>query len=194
MARADLAGVEKKARRERRTSVFIDESGFYLLPGVVRTYAPCGVTPVLRPHLTRAHLSVMSGVTPRGQLYTLTRRRPLRSAECIAFLGRVRRMVGGDLLAVWDGSPIHRSKEIKAFLAGGGSQFVHLERLPAYAPDLNPDEGVWQHLKHVELRNRTCLDLEELHQEFHQAVGRVRQKPQLARSVFGGAGLALGKT
>jgi transposase len=58
-------------------------------------------------------------------------------------------MVGGWLLAVRDGSPIHRSHEIKAFPAGGGARFVHLERLPAYAPDLNPDEGVWQHLKHV---------------------------------------------
>ena len=184
-----MAGVEKKARRERRTSVFIDESGFYLLPGVVRTYAPCGVTPVLRPHLTRSHLSVMSGVTPRGQLYTLTRRRPLRSKECIAFLGHVRRMVGGDLLAVWDGSPIHRSKEIKAFLAGGGARFVHLEKLPAYAPDLNPDEGVWQHLKHVEMRNLCCRDLDHLSVELNLAVKRLREKPSLIQSFFAGAGL-----
>ena len=156
---------------------------------MVRTYAPCGVTPVLRPHLTRSHLSVMSGVTPRGQLYTLTRRRPLRSKECIAFLGHVRRMVGGDLLAVWDGSPIHRSKEIKAFLAGGGARFVHLEKLPAYAPDLNPDEGVWQHLKHVEMRNLCCRDLDHLSVEFNHAVKRLRQKPSLIQSFFAGAGL-----
>src|SRR5436309_861201 len=107
---------------------------------VARSYAPCGTTPVPRPHLTRARLSVMSGVTPRGRLYTLTRR-PLRSAECIAFLGHVRRMVGGKLLAVWDGSPIRRSQEVKAFPAGGGAQFVRREKLPAYAPGLNPDEG-----------------------------------------------------
>src|SRR5215204_4219769 len=74
VARRAVAGVEKKARRERRTPVFIDESGFYPLPAVVRTYAPCGITPVLRPFVSRAHLSVMSGVTPQGQFYTLTRR------------------------------------------------------------------------------------------------------------------------
>lgn len=50
-------------------------------------------------------------------------------------------MVGGRLLAVWDSSPIHCSKGIKAFLAGDGSRFVHLERLPAYTLELNPDEG-----------------------------------------------------
>ena len=50
---------------------------------------------------------------------------------------------------------------------------VRLEALPGYAPDLNPwDEGGWHHLKHVEMRNLVCLDLEELHQEFHLAVGR----------------------
>ncbi len=189
MARGTVAGVEKKARRERRTPVFIDESGFYLLPAVVRTYAPCGITPVLRPFVSRAHLSVMSGVTPDGQFYTLTRRRPLRSVECIAFLGHVQRMVGGDLLAVWDGSPIHRSKQIKAFLAAGGSQFVEVEKLPAYAPDLNPDEGVWQHLKGVELRNLCCRDLDHLSAELSLAVKRLRKRPSLIQSFFAGAGL-----
>ena len=144
---------------------------------------------MLHPFVTRAHLSVMSGVTPQGRLYTLTRRRPLTSAECIAFLGHVRRMAGGNLLAVWDGSPIHRSNEIKAFLAGGGARFVHLEKLPAYAPDLNPDEGVWQHLKHVELRNLCCRDLDHLSVELNLAVKRLRQKPSLIQSFFAGAGL-----
>ena len=59
--------LKEKARRERRTLVFVDESGFYLLPGVVKTYAPKGRTPVLDEWQTRDHLSVMGGVTPAGQ-------------------------------------------------------------------------------------------------------------------------------
>lgn len=52
--------------------------------------------------------------------------------------------------------------------------------LPGYAPDLNPwDEGGWQHLKYVELRNRVCRDPEELHEDFHLAVARLRWKPHL---------------
>ena len=58
-----------------------------------------------------------------------------------------------------------------------------------YAPDLNPDEGLSQHLKHVEMRNLARLDLEELHLQYHLAVGRVRQKPHLIRSFFAGAGM-----
>ncbi len=55
-----------------------------------------------------------------------------------------------------------------------------MERLPGYAPDLNPwDAGGWDHLKHVELRHLVCLDLEELHLQVHRAIGRLRQKAHL---------------
>lgn len=98
-------------------------------------------------------------------------------------------MVGRKLLVLWDGSPIHRSNEVKSFLADGGAQFVQLEKLPAYAPDLNPDEGVWQHLKHVEMRNLCCADLYHLSVELNLAVKRLRKKPSLIQSFFAGAGL-----
>ena len=65
--------LKEKARRERRMLVFVDESGFYLLPGVVKTYAPKGRTPVVDEWQTRDHLSVMGGVTPQGKVYTLVR-------------------------------------------------------------------------------------------------------------------------
>ena len=48
--------------------MFVDQSGFYLLPTVVRTYAPVGQTPILREKLTRDHLSAMSGITLEGKL------------------------------------------------------------------------------------------------------------------------------
>lgn len=131
----------------------------------------------------------MSGITPRGQLFTLTRRRPLRSVESIAFLGHVQRMVGRKLLVLWHGSPIHRSNESKSLLAQGGAPGVQLEKLPAYAPDLNPDEGVWQHLKHVEMRNLCCTDLYHLAVGLNLAVRRLRKKPSLLQSFFAGAGL-----
>jgi transposase len=169
----------------------IDEAAFYLLPGIVRTWAPCGQRPVLRCLASHDHLSMMSGITPRRQLYTLTRDYPLTSWESILFLCHLRRMIGTDLLGIWDGSPIHRSAEVKSFLAQGGTEFVWLEQLPPYAPDLNPDERVWQHLKHVELRNLCCDDLVHLSAEVKLAVNRLRRKPTLIQSFFEGAGLEL---
>jgi transposase len=183
--------LQRRARRERRVLVFEDESGFYLLPGVVRTYAPEARTPVLRETQTRDHLSVMGGMTPEGQLYALARPESLNGLHTIEFLLHLGRVAGARLLVVWDGSPIHRRSEVNEFVSEtrGG---VCLESLPGYAPDLNPwDEGGWHHLKDVEMRNLVCRDLEELHQEFHLAVGRLRQKPQLIRSFFAQAGLTI---
>lgn len=71
----------------------------------------------------------------------------------------------------------------------GGAQFVQLEKLPAYAPDLNPDEGVWQHLKHIEMRNMCCTDLPHLSVELNLAVKRLPKKPSVIQSFFAGAGL-----
>lgn len=184
--------LRRQASQERRALVFIDESGIYLLPGIVRTYGPKGETPVVDYKLTRDHLSVMAGVMPSGKLYTLVRQDPLTSLESVVFLKHLLVQTGKKLLVIWDGSPIHRWGAVQEYLAGEGTKRVHVEPLPGYAPDLSPlDRGLWQHLKHVEMRNRSCMDLEELHLEFHLAIGRVRQKPRLIRSYFAAAGLAL---
>ncbi len=184
----------RRARRERRVLVFEDESGFYLLPGLVRTYAPEAQTPVIREEQTRDHLSVMGGMTPEGQVSTLVRQESLNGLHGIEFLLHLGRLAGNRLLVIWDGSPIHRRTAVKEFVAQTHGK-VWVEALPGYAPDLNPwDEGGWHHLKDVEMRNLVCLDLEELHQEFHLAVGRLRQKPHLVQSFFAQAGLNLEKT
>jgi len=181
----------RRARRERRVLVFEDESGFYLLPGLVRTYAPQGRTPVIRVKQTRDHLSVMGGMTPQGKVYTLARQESLNGLHCIEFLRHLLHVAGERLLVVWDGSPIHRRAAVKEFVAQAKGK-VWLEALPGYAPDLNPwDEGGWNHLKHVEMRNLVCRDLEEVHEQFHLAVARLRQKPHLVLSFFAQAGLKL---
>lgn len=183
--------MKKKAHLERRILVFVDESGFYLLPAAIRTYAPRGQTPVLEVFQTRDHLSVMSGITPHGWLFTMTREDALNSLDSIRFLKHLHSRTERKLLVIWDGSPIHRNKEVKMFLANGAAKQIHLERLPAYAPDLNPDEGTWQHLKRVELRNVCCSDLGHLRRELDLAIIRLRRKPYLIKSFFNQAGLSL---
>ena len=180
-----------QARTERRTLVFVDEAGFYLLPSVVKTYAPQARTPVLRAKLTRDHLSVMGGMTPAGRLYTLARQESLDGSHSVEFLVHLTRVAAGRLLVVWDGSPIHRRALVRDFVADTRGK-VRLEALPGYAPDLNPwDEGGWNHLKNVEMRNLICRDLEDLHEQFHLAVNRLRQKTWLVHSFFRQAGLKL---
>ncbi len=184
MAGGAAPGPEKKALEEGRTLLFVDESAFYPLPGVVRTWAPRGQTPVLRHTLTHDHLSVISAVAPDGRLFLRMQEQAYDSAGIIAFLGELQGQIAGKLLVIWDGAPIHRSRAVKQYLADGAAAHLHLERLPGYAPELNPDEGVWHYLKHVELGNVCCRDLAHLREELAAAEQRVRQKPDIIKACF----------
>jgi transposase len=94
----------------------------------------------------------------------------------VRFLRHALRRIPGKLLVVWDGSTIHRARVVKDFLASGASNRLRLEQLPGYAPELNPDEGIWKHLKYVELKNICCKSLSELRRELRKAKERLRHK------------------
>jgi transposase len=189
--RGALACDPKKAECEGYTLLFVDESGFYLLPGVVRTWAPLGQTPILRCPLTRDHYSVISAITPAGELYLALQEAAYDSLAVIAFLQQLLAQIPGKLLIVWDGAPIHRSKALKAFLAEQAAGRIWLEQMPGYAPDLNPDEGIWHYLKHVELKNRCCCDMAHLKAELLAAEERLRHKPDIIQACFVHAGYDL---
>jgi transposase len=176
MERGALAVPEKRALKEDRTILFVDESGFYLLPAVVRTYAPVGQTPIMHERLGREHLSVMSGITLAGKLLTMEQERAFNGEDVVRFLRHALRQIPGKLLVIWDGSPIHRGQAVKGFLTSGAASRVQLEQLPGYAPELNPDEGIWKHLKYVELKNVCCRNLRELRSELRKAKERLSHK------------------
>ena len=171
--------------------VWVDEAGFRLLPGVSRTWAPQGHTPVLRAPLSHDHLSVISALTQHGRLLTRTYDHAIRTPEVLRFLRHLLAQVRGKLLVLWDGAPIHTAKLIKQFLAAGAVARLHLARLPAYAPDLNADEGVWRYLKHVELRNLVCPTLWDLRDELRLAFARVRRKRHVLLGCIRQAGYSL---
>jgi hypothetical protein len=109
--------------------MFVDQSGFYLLPTVVRTYyAPVGQTPIIHEKLTREHLSVMSGITLEGKLLMLEQERAFKGEDVVRFLKHTLSQIPGKLLIVWDGSPIHRSKAVKEFLKGEAAERIRLEQ------------------------------------------------------------------
>jgi transposase len=183
-----LARVEKKAAKEGRTIIFIDESGVYLLPIVVRTYAPCGQTPILKEFLSYDHLSLIGAVTSQGRLFLKVYEHSITSKEVIAFLGQLQRIIPGLLLVIWDGIPTHRSKKIKAYLAAGAAKRIHLEQLPGYAPDLNPTEWVWSYLKVAELANTPRDYLSEMETLIRKAKRRMQRRPELIQGFIRDAG------
>jgi len=148
----------------------------------VRSYAPKGVPPLLRAPLTRDHLSVISGLTLSGRLLVQVQEQAFKGPDVVRFLAHLLRQIRGKLLVLWDGAAIHRCQPVKDFLAAGAAYRLRLEHFPGYAPELNPDEGVWGHLKGVELRNVVCQDLKNLRDHLQRAVARLRQK---AKALFG---------
>jgi transposase len=167
--------------------VFVDEAGFQLLPSVVRTYAPRGETPVLQEEATREHLSVISGVTPTGKLFTTLQERAFKGPDVVQFLKHLERQLGGQLLVVWDGAPIHRSRPVTEFLRTERGAGIELLPLPGYAPDCNPDEGVWGWAKR-EMANQSVPNLTALRPEVRGTLERLRDRPALIQSFFAHAG------
>ena len=182
MVRAALADAQKRAEAEGRTIVWGDESGCYLLPVAVRTWAPRGRTPILRVKLTHDHLAAISGITLDGRLFLQIREPNDDRAAVVGFLRVLLRKIPGKLLVIWDGSPIHKGQPIKDFLKRGAAKRLQLERLPGYAPDLNPDEGIWTYLKRVELGNVCCTDLADLRTHLIRARERLRHKREVIRA------------
>ncbi len=108
-----MARTEKKAVEEERTIVFVDEAGFCLLPMAVRTYAPCGHTPVLRVKLTHDHLSAIGAITPDGRLVMQSQDHAYCAHDVVRFLRLLLRKLPGKLLVIWDEASIHRAQAIK---------------------------------------------------------------------------------
>jgi transposase len=137
-------------------------------------------------------LSVIGGVTPGGEMSLHIQEKPINAWNVILFLTHLLRRFG-KLLVIWDGSPIHRSDLVKLFIKQVGSRRLHTELFPAYAPDLNPAESLWQHLKHDELANVCCRDLRHLTHELQLGINRIRVRPPLIQAFFEERGLELEK-
>jgi transposase len=183
--------LKTRAKAQGQTIVFVDESGFYLLPMAARTYSLRGQTPILKVKLTRDHLSAIGGITPEGRIFMQTQDHSYKGPDVVRFLQLLLREIPGKILVIWDGASIHKSKVIKDFLKKGRAKRIQIERLPAYAPELNPQEGVWNLLKRVELKNVCCLDLQHVQQALLHAKERLRHRKITLSHCFAHAGYAL---
>ncbi len=157
----------------------MDEAGLYVLPARVHTYARRGQTPSLRVPLTRDQVSAIAALTADGRVLMQVQQRAFRGPQVVRFLRHLLRHIPGQLLVIWDGAPIHRCRVVKDLLREGGAARSWLERLPAYAPELNPVEGVWRYLKRVRLGNVCCRTLAQLRYEVRLATANLRHKVQV---------------
>jgi DDE superfamily endonuclease len=191
-----LAADQANAQRRRACLVFFDESALSLTPNVRRTWAPRGRPPVLVHPFNWKKASMAAalcyGVRGGGaQLAFHVRAGNYDTDSLIEVLGELRRFLGGEKATLlWDGLPAHRSNAMRDWLNTQRSWLV-VERLPAYAPELNPVEGLWSCLKGVELANLTSQTLAGVIDQAHRGIDRVRCTPHLAYSFLRHTGLSV---
>lgn len=177
-----MARFKKKARRQGRTIVFIDESGLSTRPTRVRTWAPRGQTPVLHETFNWKSLSLIGGLA-LWRFYFQIHKGSIKSLQVIEFLRHLQRHLPGKILILWDGAPIHRSLLVKNYIASTRRRLV-LERLPAYAPELNPVEYMWGQLKTHEIANLLVTQAWELSFEATAALRRLRRRPAIITACY----------
>jgi transposase len=189
--------IVREAFRRRAHIVFLDESGFQLNPSVRRTLAPRGRTPVLEAWDRRDRISAISCVTTspvraRPGLYfdLLPVNRTVHAEEVVAFLRELRRQLRGPFTVIWDRHKIHSKAEaVKAYLAEHPE--VVVEDLPAYAPQLNPDEWVWGWTKYGRLANLAARDADQLWGWLIEALVELKFRPDLLSGFIQDAELSL---
>jgi transposase len=184
-----LAGAKKNAQRRRQTIVFVDESGLSERPNRCRTWSPRGQTPVLQYHFSWRKLSAIAGVT-WWTFYFRLYPGSIKGPQVVEFLTHLMRHIPGNLLVIWDGLAAHRSRLVQAFIAKQRGR-ITLERLPAYAPELNPVEYLWGYWKQHELPNFCPQDFAQLSSQARRALRRMRRRPSLVRAFWQQAELPL---
>jgi len=191
-----MATPSKQARRQRATIVFIDESGLLLSPLVRRTLSPRGQTPkLLIRGRHRQKVSVIAALTlspRRGRrgLYFRTLPNGSFSGDDVAkFLQQLLRHLHGKVIVIWDRWSGHRGPAVRDLLERHSR--LRLVQLPAYAPQLNPVEHLWSHLKWSQLNNYNPMNADDLNQAVGPALNQTRSDQALLLSFWKGTQLRL---
>lgn len=154
-----------------------------MLPTPCKTWAPRGQTPILRHCFNWPKLSAISAVTPNPHAYLHLGPGTIASRQVIRFVRHLLRWIPGPLFLFWDGLNPHRSLQRRRALERYGDRLT-VHRLPAYAPELNPDEGLWAWFKQHALAGLCPPNLSVLQASLRQAMRRLRRRPDLIRSFF----------
>ena len=175
--------IAKQAREEDADIFFWDESGFRADSVHGRTWAERGQTPVVERPGQRQGMSAASAVNAKGAFWFATYEGGLSGELFVTLLKRLMFKRRKPVHLVIDGLPAHRKAVVKDYVASTNGKLT-LHFLPGYAPDLNPDELVWSHVKRTGVARRPLQKGEELGPKIHEQLAKIGRNPKLVRSFF----------
>lgn len=175
--------IRRTVKKYRALLYFQDEANVSLTAFLGKTWAPRGLTPRQKVTGKRGGVAAISAINGAGRLIFKLHEKRICSEEVIDFLGQMlKHHKKRHLVVVMDQAPPHTSKKTMGYIEKQAR--LHVFHLPKYSPDWNPDEKVWNHLKHQELKGhqaKTKLELKEMTQN---KLEKMSNNPSLLRGIF----------
>ena len=181
--RYEVPKIRRAVKKYRGILYFQDESNISLTAFLGKTWSPCGQTPKSRVTGKRAGVAATSAISRHGQLLFRLIDKRIASKEVIEFLAQLlRHHPDRHLIVVMDRAPPHTSKKTRVWI--DSQPRLHVFHLPAYSPDWNPDEKVWNYLKHNELASHQAKTKNELKHLARRKLQSMAKRPALMRGIF----------
>ena len=184
--------LKKRAKRLGATIFFLDEAGFQSDPPLGRTYGLKGQTPVVVTSGQRQSINVISAVTARGEFWAVTYTGKLNAESFVAFLQNFMKGRSGKSFLVVDGHPAHKANTVKRYIQSLKGR-LELHFLPPYAPDLNPDEFVWSHMKSNGVSKKPLKKNESMRERVEEDITNIKKNRKLVCSFFCAESVAYAK-
>jgi transposase len=181
--RESYPALARKAKREGAEVLFWDESGFRADTVHGKTWGLRGQTPIVHRPGQRQSVSAASAVSARGAFWFCTYTGGLNGELFLELLRQLMHRRKKPVFLVLDGLPAHKRADVRDYVASTGGK-LSLHFLPGYAPDLNPDELVWSHVKRTGTARRPLQKGEKLRDRIDSELAAVRDDPTLVRSFF----------
>mgnify|MGYP001559628275 FL=1 len=178
--------IKAHCRRWQAMLYFQDEAGVSLTPVMGKTWAPKGKTPIVKVTGKRGGLCVTSAISPAGKLIFRIEKERVNADEHIEFIEQMmKHHPRRKIIIVEDGAPAHRAGKVKQFVEKNKKRLA-VYRLPSYAPELNPDEHVWEYLKGYQLKAHQAQDTKELKKLVKRKMQGIQRKKKVINSFFVG--------
>ena len=184
--------LRKRAKQAGAMIFFLDEAGFQSDPPLGRTYGLKGKTPVVVTSGQRQGINVISAVNAQGAFWAATYTGKLNAESFIAFLRNFMKGRSARVFLVVDGHPAHKANRVKQYVQSLKGR-LELHFLPPYAPDLNPDEFVWSHMKGNGVSKKPLKKNESLRERVEQDIADLEKNRKLVRSFFCAQSVAYAK-
>jgi transposase len=179
----EVPQIRRAVRKYRALLYFQDETNVSLTAFLGKTWAPRGQTPRVAVTGNRGGVAALSAISRRGHLLFSLLEKRIASDEVIHFLDQMlRHHRHRHLVVVMDQAPPHVSKKTLSFV--DNQPRLHVFYLPKYSPDWNPDEKVWNHLKHYELKSHQAKTKTELKELTQRKLKNMSKNPALIRGLF----------